>query len=121
MSPTPESSAAAEAARFVEKVNDIILFPLITLLTAVAFLVFLYGCARYIMGAGNEEARKKGVRHITFGIIGLIVMVSAWAILQIATATFGLDDELNCADDPNASECRGKFNIIETDIRALSN
>ena len=106
-----QQQAAGDAAGFVAKLNDIIIFPTIALLTAVAFLVFLWGVAQYFMNASNEQARQDGVKHITFGIIGLVIMVSAWAILTIATATFGLDDELNCAKTPSASGCATKFII----------
>jgi TRAP-type C4-dicarboxylate transport system permease small subunit len=108
---TPKQRAVAEAVRFVDKVNQIILFPFIALLTAVAFLVFIIGCAEYILNGGNEKAREQGIKHITYGIIGLVVMLSAWALLQIATATFGLDDELRCANNPSASGCDAAFTL----------
>lgn len=104
--------AVAEAAKFVEKLNDIIIFPLIALLSAVAFLIFLYGCAQYFMNATNETARQEGVKHITFGIIGLVIMISAYAILSIFVATFALDLQLECARDPNFSPaCATAFTI----------
>ena len=111
MSSAGQTKAAAEAVSFVDKFNSVILFPLITLLSAIAFLIFLYGCAQYIINAGNETSRAEGVKHITYGIIGLVVMLSAWAILSLATGTFGLSDELNCAKDPTASGCDAKFQV----------
>ena len=93
--------------QFVERFNEVILYPVIALLTGVAFLVFVWGVAEYLMQADNEQGRQKGVSHITWGLIGLVVMVSAFAILSLAAATFGLDDELRCADDPTASGCVG--------------
>ena len=107
----PQEKAAAEAASFVAKFNEIILFPLIALLSAVAFLVFLWGCAQYFINATNEPARQQGVKHITFGIIGLVVMLSAFAILGIATSTFGLDKQLECANDPSGTNCEQAFVI----------
>jgi len=89
--------ATAEAFSFVGKLNTVIIFPLITLLAAVAFLVFIWGCAQYIINAGNEKARGEGVQHITWGIIGLVVMVTAWAIFSLAAGTFGLTGQLDCA------------------------
>ena len=86
-----------EAMDFVIKLNDIILFPLISLLMGVALLVFLYGSAKYVMNASNEQAREEGKRHIMYGLIGLVVMISAYAILNIAVTTFGLGDHLDCA------------------------
>lgn len=105
------TEAVNEAVKFVELLNDALLFPLIGLLSAVAFLVFLWGCAQYIMNAGNDKSRQEGIQHITWGIIGLVVMFSAWAILEVVTATFNLDDELNCADNPSASGCLEKFSV----------
>ena len=96
---SPQANAAAKAAQFVAKLNEVILFPLIALLSGVAFLFFVIGCVQYIMGADNPTAREKGVKNITYGIIGLVVMMSAWGILSIAAATFGLTDQLACAGD----------------------
>lgn len=106
---SPQQTAANEAGNFVAKFNDVILFPTIVLLTAIAFLVFIWGCFEYFMNASNDQGRQKGVKHITFGVIGLVVMVSAFSILKIATATFGLDDELDCANNPTQGGCSEKF------------
>lgn len=80
----------ATAQRFVAKLNEVILFPLIALLLAIAFLFFLYGCFEYITNANNPQGREQGVRHITYGLIGLMIMVSAYAILNLVAGTFGL-------------------------------
>jgi heme/copper-type cytochrome/quinol oxidase subunit 2 len=111
---TPQQQAAQEAASFVTKLNDIILFPLIALLSGVALLVFLYGCAQYIMNAANDQAREEGKKHITFGIIGLVIMVSAFSILTLATGTFGLDQQLDCANDPTGGGCGSAFQLPVT-------
>ncbi len=110
MSPA-QQTAVAEANSFVDKFNNAILFPLIALLSAVAFFIFLFGCAEYVMNASNTAGREKGIKHITWGIIGLVVMVSAWAILRIAAGTFGLDQELSCANDPTGSGCDSVFQL----------
>ena len=108
---TAQQKAATEAASFVDTFNTVILYPTIALLSAVAFLVFLWGCAEYFMNSTNDQARQQGVKHMTWGFIGLTVMVTAFTILTIVAATFGLDDELRCADDPSASGCTSVFTI----------
>lgn len=100
-----------EAAAFVERLNAAIIFPLITLLSAIAFLFFLVGCAQYIMNAANEQAREQGKTHIMYGLIGLFVMVSAWAILTTAANTFGLGDQLDCANTPSGTGCNEVFRL----------
>jgi hypothetical protein len=106
-----QQTAAAEAGKFVEKFNEFILFPTIMLLIGVGFFVFLWGCFEYFINSTNDQGREKGVKHITYGIIGLVVMTSAYGILSIATATFGLDKQLDCAKDPSGSGCDTVFTI----------
>ncbi|MEK7462704.1 MAG: pilin [Patescibacteria group bacterium] len=113
---TPQQKAVAEASSFVDKLNNVILFPLVALLLGVAFLVFIYGCVEYVFKSGNESARADGIKHITWGIVGLVVMVTAWAILSLATGTFGLGNELDCASDPTKAGCSNAFNLPDTKV-----
>ena len=78
------------AQELVVKLNENILFPLIALLSAVALLVFLYGCFKFVTNADDDSARAAGKQHILWGIIGLFIMVSAYAILNIFAGTFGI-------------------------------
>ncbi len=107
--PTAQELAMQEAGEFVAKLNEVLLFPLIYLLTGVALLVFVYGAAVYIMNADSDQAREQGKKHITFGIIGLVVMLSAYTILTIAAGTFSLNDELDCANAPGDPACADAF------------
>lgn len=93
------------AYAFVEKFNDVILYPVIILLTGIAFLVFLYGCLIYITHAENSSAREEGRSHIIYSLIGMFVMLVAYAILTIAANTFGLNQELDCSSDPSTPGC----------------
>jgi len=106
---SPQQKAAQEAANFVEKLNDAILFPIIYLLMSVAFLVFIYGLAEYVFGAANEQKRTQGRSHMMYGVIGLVVMISAWSLLSVVAGTFGLSDELDCANNPSDPSCIGMF------------
>lgn len=118
---TLAQGATDVASDFVATFNRVILFPTIGLLMAVAFLVFIYGCFEYIALAGNDQARQKGVSHITWGIIGLVVMVSAYTILQIVAGTFGLNEELDCATDADGPGCDTIFEIPDTIISPPEN
>lgn len=88
---TAHAATATEAAKgFVDAFNNAVLFPLITLLMAMAFLVFLYGSFEYVRNAASDQGRETGRRHIFYGVIGMLVMLSAYAILQLAAGTLGL-------------------------------
>ncbi len=82
--------ALAPFHQFLGKLETAILNPVITLLGLIAFVLFIWGVVEFIGGAANEEARQKGQRHIVWGIVGLVIMFAARAIIAIAAHTFGL-------------------------------
>jgi len=93
------AQASVELAHsFVAQINAVILFPLITLLTVIALLYFIWGGFQYVLGANNDTARADGKKHLLWGVIGLLVMLSAYGILTIAGNTIGVDpDQYNRA------------------------
>jgi hypothetical protein len=86
------------AYEFVQTFNDVILFPTIGLLSAVALLVFIFGAFQYVVNAADPAARQQGIKHITWGIVGLVVMLSAYTIMLLFANTFGLGGELDRAN-----------------------
>jgi hypothetical protein len=89
------SEATDAASSMVSRIEAAIIFPLMTLMVGVAVLVFLWGAFEYVYNSGSDDGREKGRLHMLYGIIGLLVMLSAYAILRIAAATFGADELLN--------------------------
>ncbi len=86
---TAEASGhVAAATSLVDQINSIILFPLITFLLAIAVIVFIWGGFQYLYKADDASARSEGQKHMLFGIIGIVVMISAFTLLSIATRTF---------------------------------
>ncbi len=100
--PTP---GMREAYNFVERFNEVILYPLIALLMGLAILIFLWGCYQYISHSRESSAREVGQMHMIWGIVGLVIMLVAYGILGIAAGTFGLEDTLDCASDPLNANC----------------
>ena len=72
------------------KLQAAILFPLMTLMMGVAILMFLWGAFEFVYNAESDQGRETGRRHMLYGVIGLLVMLSALAILKIAAWTFGV-------------------------------
>ncbi len=76
---------------FLEKVVIQIVNPLILLLAAVAFVLFIWGVFTFIRQAGDESKRIEGRQAIMWGLIGLVVIFGAYGIINIATKSFNLD------------------------------
>lgn len=75
---------------FLINVQKEILDPLITLIALAAFVIFVWGVVEFIRGADNTEKREEGQRHMVWGIVGLVIIFGANAIIKIITATLGV-------------------------------
>lgn len=67
------------------RVVDVILNPILGLIFAVGTLVFAYGIVEFMVGLSNETSDKKeaGKQHMLYGLIGMFIMASAWAIVKL--------------------------------------
>jgi uncharacterized membrane protein YidH (DUF202 family) len=82
--------AYASVDSFVAQVNKIIINPLIVFLFALALVYFLYGVFDFIANQDNEEKKTSGKNHMIWGIIGIVVMMGVFTILNIIMKTFNI-------------------------------
>lgn len=75
---------------FLANVVTEIINPIILLLSAGAFIAFLWGVFEFIRHAGDETKRKEGRDAIFWGLIGLVIIFGAYGIINIALGTFNI-------------------------------
>lgn len=69
----------------------IINFVLVPVLFAVAFIMFLWGVAQaYIFSHGDPAKVATGHKLILWGVVGFVVMLSLWGLVNVVSSTFGL-------------------------------
>ena len=78
------------ANELILKFASVIVNPLILIMFAVALLVFVWGVAESIRQSTNPSASSTGKQHILYGIIGMVIMVSAFTIINILLNSFGI-------------------------------
>ena len=79
-------------AQLVDKIVTSVFDPIILLISGLAVIYFLIGVLKYIQSTDNEEKRKEGITMMTYGIIGLFVMVAFWGLVTVLKNTFNLDN-----------------------------
>ena len=65
---------------------------------AIAFIVFLWGAfSTFILGRDSEDVKEKGRNLMLWGLIGFVVMVSVWGLVNILTGSisFGNNSGIN--------------------------
>jgi len=74
---------------FIKSVVLQIVNPIIELMAAGAFVIFLWGVFKMIANAGDETARAEGRQHILWGLVGLALIFGVFGILNLITGTIG--------------------------------
>ena len=70
--------------QLVGKFVEVIINPLLALIFAAGLLVFVYGIVEFLWGLSNEtDAKNTGKKHMFWGVVGMFVMVAAYAIIAI--------------------------------------
>ncbi len=80
----PLLASAQTIGDLLGKIKTGVINPLIGLLFVTATLVFLWGVLNYVIGIyGDEKKLDEAKRTMAWGLIGLLVMSSAWGIVRL--------------------------------------
>ncbi|MFM2330900.1 MAG: hypothetical protein RLZZ26_407 [Candidatus Parcubacteria bacterium] len=61
-------------------------------ITALAFLVFVWGAAKFFFFSSDNEAdRESGKAFMFWGILGLAVLFSVWGLVNLLLSTLGFN------------------------------
>ena len=75
----------------LNKLNKVIINPLIVLLFAIGTLMFFWGVFQFVSNAEGEKGREEGKRNMIWGLVGMFIMVSVYGIIRVILDTFGID------------------------------
>ncbi len=81
------STAEASVTTLMNSISRVIINPLIGLIFAAAVVFFIYGLVRYLISPDNEEIRKTSKSNMVWGLVGILIMVSVYAIINMIINT----------------------------------
>ena len=83
--------AEASVVSVVNSVNKVIINPLIIFLFILATVYFMYGLVEYFMKPDNKEEKENFSKKITWGLVGMFVMIAVYGILNTYLNTIDED------------------------------
>lgn len=87
---------------FLGDISGFINNTLIPLLFAVALLFFLYGVFNFlIVGREDGEKREIGKSYMIYAIVGFVIMVSVFGIVNLIAGGLGFSNDENIKNIPN--------------------
>lgn len=95
------------ASEIMNRLNDLIIKPIILLVFAAGFFLFMWGLVTFLWNSKEGEIATDGKQHMLWGIVGMFVMVSVGGILTLILGTFGIDSQ----SATDASRAEGFSNV----------
>lgn len=95
-----------EVDTFIKNVSNFINNVLIPLVFAIALLAFIYGAFKYFIATGltsgdGADSRKEGTQLMLYSVIGFVLMVSIFGIVNLIANGLGFSDDQNIENIPN--------------------
>ena len=91
-----------EISTFIGRITAFINGTLIPLIFGIALLVFLWGIFKYfILGGGDDGKREEGKQLMLYAIIGFVVMVSIFGIVNMIANGLGFSSQDTIQNIPN--------------------
>lgn len=76
-------------------IYDAVLEPLLFVVFALAFMMFVWGIVESIRDSESDDGRKKGKANMLWGIVGMLIMISVFGIVNIIIGTIGAEPPTN--------------------------
>jgi len=73
---------------------EAIVNPILSVIFAAALVYFLWGLAMFIMHGSNSSKRAEYQQHMLWGVVGMTVMVSVYALIALVMATLGFSSSV---------------------------
>lgn len=96
------------ASQILERLNDLIIRPIILLVFAAGFFLFMWGLVKFLWNSKEGEIDDSGKQHMLWGIVGMFIMISVAGIIALITGTFGINQQ-NATDTSNLDSTAIQF------------
>lgn len=102
LTPVVALAQFGEINTFFGKITSFINDILIPLVFAVALLMFIWGMFWFFIAGGHDdEKRKKGNSLMLYAVLGFVLMVSIFGIVNLIANGLGFSDDQNIENIPN--------------------
>lgn len=81
-------------ATFLRNIVSFMNGVLVPAIFALAFLMFIWGMFKFfILGGHDTEKQEEGKSLMLYAIMGFVVMISLWGIVNLVASGFGFDGQ----------------------------
>ena len=82
----------AVASDLIDRFVFYIIDPIILLVFALGFFLFIWGLVQFLINIESDsKGRSDGKRHMVWGLVGMLIMISVYGIIALLDNSFDLN------------------------------
>lgn len=74
----------------LDLIVQIFINPIVVLIFSLGLMMFMWGLVEFMWKSDSSTAWETGVKHMTYGVLGMFMMVAVWGIIGLIANTLGL-------------------------------
>jgi hypothetical protein len=78
----PKTASAQAIEGVINNLNGVT-NAIVSLLMGILVVVFMWGVIKYVLRADNERARTEARKYMTFGVVGMAVVMGVWTLAAL--------------------------------------
>ena len=78
--------------QLLERVQLYVIDPILAVIFSLGLFMFLWGLVEFLIAVKDGKPSEEGKRHMVYGLIGMLIMVSVYGIINMVVNTLGLQD-----------------------------
>ncbi len=91
----------------LERINTFVVNPIIAVIFSLGLFLFFVGIVEYLWEIKDGKTDGDGRKHLIYGLVGMLIMVSVYGIINMIVNTFELDDATDISRMQNVNPGAG--------------
>jgi hypothetical protein len=89
--------------QLLDRIEMYVIDPIIAVIFSLGLLLFFVGIVEFLWGIKDGKPSDTGKQHMLWGLVGMLIMVSVYGILNLIINTFELDDAMDTSRIQNVN------------------
>ncbi|HWO07127.1 MAG TPA: hypothetical protein VNM40_00930 [Candidatus Paceibacterota bacterium] len=94
----------------LDRIETYVVEPIIAVIFTLGLLMFFVGIVEFLWQIKDGKTEGDGRKHMVWGLVGMLIMVSVYGIINLIINTFDLDDAIDTSRAQNVRPADQFFN-----------
>ena len=84
-------NSAAAGVQLLDRIKMYVIDPVLVVIFTLGLLLFFVGIVEFLWSLKSGEVKSEGKQHMVYGLVGMLIMVSVYGIINLIVNTLQID------------------------------